>query len=216
LVVKTLDQEEKQLKKLKIFDLLFFASIFLTFSVFGLVLLSVHFVIWFLHSKISGITRVISVLAYLGAGLFVYYSYILPRFSIVNSDPGHKFRVDALKAFYECSKENGFLNLIFGIGLFTDLSKMCGDFVWNDLSLLVYLSLTLGAGWAAPLSVLVLKKLSPLYTIRLLFVILILGKISPFSVIFWICIIMIFASPARTTLAASYKAARPEIWNKGR
>jgi len=174
--------------KLELIDYLYFTSVLLSFSIFGFVLLGFYMAASALRNPRNNVI-IISIIT-LCTPLLVTY-YIAPRFfSGQYDETGINFRVFVLENFLNYSADNNYLNIIFGVGFFSDMSSVFGDYALNDLGFAFFGFFTFGV--LGFLTVSYGLRSGKMTTALLISVtILFLTKVSPSSFFFWIYIAFI-------------------------
>ncbi len=172
-----------------IIDLAVILSIALSFSVFGMIFLFIYF----LHTIVVNKKTIFIILpVFVVISPIIYELYLYPRFFSGNydDDSGLIFRGEALIQYFEYLDKNPF-DFIFGIGFFSNIVSILGDFIWNDLGLLVYSLIVFGfVGFLIFLTCVIGRKSLSVYVFPLT-LIFILSKIAPSTMIFWVVLTII-------------------------
>jgi hypothetical protein len=166
-----------------ILDFFVILSVIFSFSVFGIIFL----LLYFLHLVLVNKNTLFIIMPLLFFTLpFIYDLYLYPRFfSDSSDDNGLGFRNEAFGVYIEYLNNN-IISLFFGIGLFSDIVKILGDFVWNDLGLLFYSFINFGVLGVLVFLFCILGKNSFSIYIFPLTVIFLICKLAPTSMMFWV------------------------------
>lgn len=174
--------------KLEKFDYLVLLSVFLTFSVFGMIFNMIFITSFFLKENL---TRKIKVLIISLPVVFVVFTnYILVRFT--GSNNGLDFRGEIIDYYFDTILLNDF-HTLFGYSIFIDLNSFFNvSFSWNDVGLGFNFLLSFGIVGCLFILLFILNKTSRKKYLFLL--ILFLSKLSITTIFLWFCFAFIFTN----------------------
>ncbi len=160
-------------------------SVFLSFSVFGMIFLLLYFV-YLVRKNIYYMVPIIIFSLILIP--IVYDVYIYPRFfSGAYTEDGIGFRFSAIYDYTEFVINN-FWTFFFGFGFFTDFSSLFESYVWADLGLLLYSIVVFGFIGNFLLIATLFGKYSFVNQVFILSMIILLSKLPITSMFFWFAI----------------------------
>lgn len=181
-IYKNILDDSGQRARLNYFDIIVLLTIIASFSIFGFVYVSLYL----LYISIKSFKGLVAILiAVVLIFPVIYEVYLYPRFfSGDYDDTGLEFRYSAIGDYIGYLLDGNLFGLMFGLGLFTDLSSILGDFVWNDLGLLFYLFVTIGFFGVVIFFYACYRGIVSNRAL-LAFVVLLMTKLSLSALIFW-------------------------------
>lgn len=173
--------------KLEKFDYLVLLSVFLTFSIFGMVFNLIFIASIFIRENIG---RKIKVLIVLFPVVFIAFTnYILVRFS--GDSTGLEFRNEAIYYYLDKVLLDVF-HTFFGYSIFVDLNSLFNvNFPWNDVGLGFNFLLSFGIIGCITILIFLLNKINKKKYLFLL--VLLLSKLSITTIFLWFCFAFIFS-----------------------
>jgi len=184
---KYLEMQLKGTSKLSFLDIMTLASVFLSFSVFGLVFCFVFILKYFLNGNLR--TKIVISAVSLPLIILSYQRYLSVRFTKDADISGIGFREQAIRHYIDQVQEEPF-NLLFGYSNFVDINKLFNvAIVWNDLGFLFNIMVNMGLIGLTLFLIIIVPRIKQYY---LPIIVLCLCKLSITTVFLWFFFCYIF------------------------